>query len=97
MYFEVFLEILIAVFAFLGIFCFVKIFGIVFFGYDNILVAVEIDSPDSLQNIEKYVREADMTCLAVGGRDIIVIVKQEYFNENLANELEDKNLKYYVV
>ena len=97
MCFEVFLEILVGVFAFFGAFCLVKLLGIIWFGYDNVQISVEIDSPDSVKNIEKYIREADVTCLALGGREIVVLVKREYLNDELIEIFEKKNLKYYVV
>ncbi|MBQ7294118.1 MAG: hypothetical protein IJW79_10315 [Clostridia bacterium] len=97
MYFEVFLEIFVGVFAFFGIFCFVKIVGLIWFGYDNVQVAVEIDSPDSVENVQKYIREADMTCFALGGREIVIIVKREYYTDELVKKLDGANLKYYIV
>ena len=97
MYFEVFFEILVALFALFGFFSLVKLIGAVWFGYDNIRVALEVDSKDSVENIEEYIAEAKELCLMRGGRQIAVIIRREYFDELLIKKLEKSRVKYYVV
>ena len=97
MYFEVFFQILVALFALFGFFSLIKIVWSVWFGYDNVRVALEVDSRDSAENIEEYIAEAKELCLMRGGRQIAVIVRREYFNEILIKKLEKSRVKYYVV
>lgn len=97
MYFEVFFEILVALFALFGFFCLIKLIGVIWFGYDNVRVALEVDSRDSAENIDEYIAEAKELCLVRGGRQIAVIVGREYFDEALSKRLEKGRVKYYVV
>ena len=97
MYFEVFFQILLALFALFGFFSLVKLIGAMWFGYDNIRVALEIDSKDSAENIEEYIAEARELCLMRGGRQIAVIVRREYFDDTLIKKLEKGRIKYYVI
>ena len=97
MYFEVFLEIIISLLAFFGVYCIVKLIGVSWFGYDNIMVTVEVDSPDTANNIEEYIKEAETSCLAVGGREIAVIVQAEFYDEKLMGKLKDRKIRYYVI
>ncbi len=97
MYFEVFFEILVALFAIFGFFSLVKLICAIWFGYDNVRVALEIDSRDSAENVEEYIAEARELCLMRGGRELAVIVQGEFFDEELAKKLQKRRVKYYVV
>ena len=97
MYFEVFLEIIVAFLAFFGVFCLVKLVGTVWFGYDNVCVTIEVDSKDTVEHIEDYINEAKNTCLVWGGREIAVLVKNKYRDDELLRKLEGKRIKYYFV
>ena len=97
MYFEVFLEIFVAFFAFFGVFCLVKLVGTVWFGYDNVRVTIDVDSPDTVTHIEDYIKEAKNTCFFWGEREIAVLVRRAYYNEALISKLERKHIKYYVI
>lgn len=97
MYFEVFLKIFVGIFAVFGFYCLVKLVGVTWFGYDNIRVTVDVDSPDAVENINAYIKEAEDFCLACGGGEIAVLVRREYSDEKLLRKLERRNIKYYVV
>jgi hypothetical protein len=97
MYFEVFLEIFVAFFAFFGLLCLVKLIGVVWFGYDNVRVTIEIDSYDSAKNIEEYIKEAQTSGFFWGGNEIAVLVRSKYYDEELAQRLERKRVKYFVI
>ena len=97
MYFKVFLEIIVAIFAFFGFFCLIKIIGVIWFGYDNVRVALEVDTHDTAENIEEFLREAETTCLAWGGREIAILVRSEFADERLMKKLERRHVKYYII
>ena len=96
MYFEVFLEIFVASFALFGFFSLLKLLWIVFFGYDNLKVCVEVDTPETAENIDLFLKEAKSTCLAIGGRGIFVVVEKKYCSEELVNKLEENKIRYTV-
>ena len=97
MYFEVFLKIFVGVFAVFGFYCLIKLVSVTWFGYDNIRVTVEVDSPNVCENINEYLKEAEDFCLVCGGGKIAVLVNREYSNERLLRTLERKNIKYYII
>ena len=97
MYFKVFLEIIVAIFAFFGFFCLIKFIGVIWFGYDNVRVALEVDTRETAENIEEFLKEAETTCLAWGGREIAVLVKSEYADERFLKKLERRHVKYYII
>ena len=97
MYFEVFLKIFVGIFAIFGFYCLVKLVMVTLFGYDNIRVAVEVDSKDTAANINTFLKEAEEFCLVCGGREIAVLVKKEFGDEKLLRKLERKNIKYYLI
>lgn len=97
MYFEVFFKIFVGAFAVFGFCCLVKFVGATWFGYDNIRVALEVDSEDTSKNINEYLKEAETMCLACGGGKIAVLVRKEYNSEKLLRKLERRNVKYYII
>ena len=97
MYFKVFLEIIVAIFAFFGFFCLIKLICVVWLGYDNVRVAIEVDTQDTAKNIEDFLRDAETTCLAWGGREIAILVRSEFADERLIKKLERKHVKYYII
>ena len=97
MYFKVFLEILVAFFALFGVYSLVKLMSVVWFGYDNVRVVVEVDGRDAVQNIDEYLHEARDLCLMRGGRELAVVIRKELFDEKLAEKLDKKRIKYYVI
>ena len=97
MYFEVFLKIFVGLFAVFGFYCLIKLVSVTWFGYENIRVTVEVDSPDACANINEYLKEAEDFCFVCGGRSIAVLINREYSNERLIKKLERKNIKYYII
>ena len=97
MYFEVFLKIFVAIFAVFGFYCLVRLVGVTWFGYDNIRVTIEVDSPDTAENINTYLKEAENFCLACGGGKVAVLIRQNYNDEKLLRKLERRNIKYYII
>lgn len=97
MYFEVFLKILVAFFALFGFFSLVKLIWCVWFGYDNVRVTVEIDSRDTVENIDEYLSEARTLCRIRGGSDLAVMIRKEFYDEKLVKKLEKRKLRYYVI
>lgn len=97
MYFEVFLKIFVGIFAVFGFFCLVKLVGVTWFGYDNVRVTIDIDSPDTVENINSYLNEAENLCLVCGGGEVAVLVRHEYSDEKLLKKLERRNIKYYII
>ena len=97
MYFEVFLKIFVGIFAVFGFFCLVKLVGVTWFGYDNVRVTIDIDSPDTVENINSYLNEAENLCLVCGGGEVVVLVRNEYSDEKLLKKLERRNIKYYII
>lgn len=97
MYFEVFLEIFAAIFALFGIYCLIRLVGATWFGYDNVRAAVEVDSTDTAENINSYLKEAERICLLRGGGRIAVLVRREYCSDKLIRRLKKRKIKYYVI
>ena len=97
MYFEVFLEILLAFFALFGVFSLIKLASAIWFGYDNVRVVVEVDSRDSVCNIDEYISEARELCIMRGGRELAVMIRREFYDEELVKKLERKRIKYYII
>lgn len=97
MYFEVFLEIIVAIFAVFGLFCLIKLVDVIWFGCDNVRVTVEVDTPDTAEYICDFLKEAENTCLVWGGREIAVLVRSEFADEKLLKKLEQKRVKYYII
>lgn len=97
MCFEVFLKIFVAVFSLFGAFCLIRLAFVTWFGFDNVRVAIEVDSTETAENISEYIREAEALCLLRGGGRIAVIVKREFCNDKLVKRLERRKIKIYVV
>lgn len=97
MCFEVFLKIFVGIFAVFGLWCLVKLVGVTWFGYDNIRVTVEVDSRDTVENINEYLKEAEDFCLVCGGGSVAVLIQREFNDEKLVRKLERRNIKYYVI
>ena len=97
MYFEVFLKIFVGLFAVFGFYCLIKLVSVTWFGYDNIRVTLEIDSDDTVEKLNEYLKEAEDFCLICGGGSIAVLVNREYSNEKLIRKLERRNIKYYII
>ena len=97
MCFEVFLKIFVAVFSLFGAFCLIRLVFVTWFGYDNVRVAVEVDSAQTAENIGEYVKEAETLCLLRGGGMIAVIIRREFYDEKLVKWLERRKIKIYVV
>lgn len=97
MYFEAFLEIILAFFAVFGVYSLCKFVLAVILGYDNIRIVLEVDTQEVADNIDAYLKEARENCLALFGKKIAVIVRREFLSERLVRKLERKQIKYYVI
>ena len=97
MYFEVFLKIFVGIFSIFGFCCLVKLVGVTWFGYENVRVTIDVDSLDTAENINLYLKEAEDFCLVCGGREIAVLVRKEFNSEKLLRKLERRNIKYYII
>lgn len=97
MCFEVFLKIFVAVFSLFGAFCLIRLAIVTWFGYDNVRAAIEVDSAQTAENIDEYIKEAESICLLRGGGRIAVIIRRELYDEKLVKRLERRKIKIYVV
>ena len=97
MCFEVFLKIFVAVFSLFGAFCLIRLAIVTWFGYDNVRAAIEVDSAQTAENIDEYIKEAESICLLRGGGRIAVIIRREFYDEKLVKRLERRKIKIYVV
>lgn len=97
MYFEVFLKIFVGIFAVFGLYCLIKLVGVTWFGYDNIRVTVDVDSRDTAENINEFLKEAEDFCLVCGGGEVAVLIRSQFNDEKLVRKLERRNIKYYVI
>ncbi len=96
MYFEVFLEIVVAAFAVFGLFCLVDLVGERLFGSDNLVLAVEVDEEYVAQELDLYLREAQNACFRRGGREIVVILKERFATEETLLRLKRKKIRYII-
>ena len=96
MYFEVFLEIVIAAFAVFGLFSLVSLIGEAYFRSDSILLAVEVDTEQVASELATYVKEARDSFFLRGKSEILVIIKREFATEELLGWLTRKKMRYIV-
>ena len=97
MCFEVFLKIFVALFAVFGFYCFVKLISLTCFGYDNVRVTIDVDSVDTVENINDYLKEAENFCLVCGGGKVAVLIRREFSDEKLIRKLDRRKIKYYII
>lgn len=96
MYFEVFLEIVIAAFAVFGLFSLVSLIGETYFRSDNILLAVEVDTEQVASELAACLKEARDAFFLRGKSEIVVIIKRELATKELLSWLERKKIRYIV-
>lgn len=94
MYFEVFLEIVIAAFAVFGLFSLVELIGETYFRSDSVVLAVEVDSEQVARELALYVKEAREAFFLRGKSEVIVIIKNEFATEETLSWLERKKIRY---
>lgn len=94
MYFEVFLEIVIAAFAVFGLFSLVELIGETYFRSDSVVLAVEVDSEQVAREFALYVKEAREALFLRGKSEVIVIIKKEFATEETLSWLERKKIRY---
>ncbi len=94
MYFEVFLEILIAAFAVFGLFSLVVLAGERLFGSDELILAIEVNEAYVAKELESYVKEARGSCFLRGRSEIVVILKKEFATDEMLLWLKQKKIRY---
>lgn len=97
MYFEAFLEIILALFAVYGVYSLYRFVFSVILGYDNIRIVLEVDTKEVADNIDAYLKEARENCLALFGKQVAVIIRRDLLSEGLIKKLDRKRIKYYVI
>ena len=94
MYFEVFLEIVIAVFAVFGLFSLVELVGETYFRSEKVVLAVLVDEEHVASELASYVKEARESCFLRGKSEIIVIINKEFATEEILAWLDRKKIRY---
>ncbi len=94
MYFEVFLEILIAAFAVFGLFSLVLLIGERFFGSEQLILAIEVEEAFVANDLAYYVKEARGSCFLRGRSEIVVILKKELATEDRLLWLKRQKIRY---
>lgn len=96
MYFEVFLEIVIAAFAVFGLFSLVSLIGETCFRSECVVLAVEVDEEHVARELATYVKEAHDSFFLRGKSEILVIIKREFATEETLAWLNRKRIRYIV-
>ena len=94
MYFEVFLEIVIAAFAVFGLFSLVELIGETYFRSDCLVLAVEVDSEQVARELSSYLKEAREAFVLRGNSEVLVVIKRELATAELLAWLERKRIRY---
>lgn len=94
---EIFLEILMAVFAVFGLYAFAHALGTLALGNDRIATMLLIDSAAVASEIEMYVFEAQSNGFWLGGHRTIAVIRQPYATPELLEILNKKGIPYEIV
>ena len=94
---EIFLEILMAVFAVFGVYAFAHALGALVFGNARICTMLLVDSVTVASEIELYICEAQSACLWLGNHRLLAVIRQPYVTPELLRILKEKRIPYEIV
>lgn len=89
-------EILIAVCAVFGLYCFVCLIGGALFRSENILVAIEVNTEEELRCLPLTIEEARGGLFAPSGRVAVLLSAEFARREGLLEALERRDVDCYV-
>ena len=96
MCFEVFLELVLIIFAVFGLFSLTLLIGESCFRSDKVVLALRVDEGHVAKELALYVKEARSSWFLRGKSPILVILKREYATEDLLGWLKKEKLAYIV-
>ena len=94
---DVFVKIMIAVFAVFGLYAFAYLVNLLCFENQNIKIMLLVDSSTVCNEIEWYLDEVKSAGFFFGRKRISAIVMEKYATEELLSKLEKRKVPYQIV